>query len=165
MNLPNILSIFRILVVFPLILLLDVNPYIASALFLAAIFTDYLDGKIARNYNKVSDMGKLLDPLADKILVLSILVFYVSKNEISFWIVILILLREFAITGLRSILAQKGIVLPALKSGKIKTFFQDFAILFYMWNLPYKEFLLIMALILTLSSGGFYFYRYGKEIF
>lgn len=165
MNLPNILTIVRIFMIFPIVLLIDVSSLLSGLLFIFAIFTDYLDGKIARKYNKVSDLGKFLDPLADKILVLGILIYFVWLRYFSPWIVILILFREFMVTGLRLSLVQRGVVLPALKSGKLKTFFQDISILFYLWNLPFKYLLLIIALILTLYSGFYYFYKYGKKIF
>ncbi|MFN3698671.1 MAG: CDP-diacylglycerol--glycerol-3-phosphate 3-phosphatidyltransferase [Dictyoglomus sp.] len=165
MSLPNFLTVLRIFLVFPIILFIKINPTLSSILFFIAIFTDYLDGEIARRYKKISDLGKFLDPLADKILVSSILVYFVWLRFFSPWILILILFREFMVTGLRLGLIQKGIVLPALKSGKIKTFFQDLSILFYFLNLPFREILLIISLILTLYSGIYYFYKYGKEIF
>jgi CDP-diacylglycerol--glycerol-3-phosphate 3-phosphatidyltransferase len=165
MNIPNFLTIFRIFLTFPILLLLPKNPSFSFTLFLLAILTDYLDGEIARRYNKISNLGKFLDPLADKILVISVLIYFVSMNLMSPWIVIFILFREFMVTGLRMALLQKNIILPALKSGKIKTFFQDMAIFFYILNLPLKEYLIGVALILTLYSGVYYFYKYGKEIF
>lgn len=165
MNLPNILTIIRIFMLFPIVILIEVNAFLSGILFILAVFTDYLDGKIARRYNKISDLGKFLDPLADKILVLGILVYFVWLKYFSPWIVILILFREFMVTGLRLSLVQKGIVLPALKSGKLKTFFQDLSILLYLWDLPFKYILLMISLVLTLYSGFYYFYKYGKEIF
>lgn len=94
MNLPNILTIIRIFMLFPIVILIEVNAFLSGILFILAIFTDYLDGKIARRYNKISDLGKFLDPLADKILVLGILVYFVWLKYFSPWIVILILLEN-----------------------------------------------------------------------
>lgn len=165
MNIPNLLTLLRIFLVFPIIFFIEKNSVLSSVLFILAIFTDYLDGKIARKYNKISDLGKFLDPLADKILVSSILVYFVWLRFFSPWILILILFREFMVTGLRLGLIQRGIILPALKSGKVKTFFQDIAILFYFLNFPLKDFLLIVSLVLTLYSGFYYFWRYGKKVF
>uniref|UniRef100_A0A7C3RKQ5 CDP-diacylglycerol--glycerol-3-phosphate 3-phosphatidyltransferase n=1 Tax=Dictyoglomus thermophilum TaxID=14 RepID=A0A7C3RKQ5_DICTH len=165
MNIPNFLTIFRIFLTFPILLLFPKSPFLSFALFLLAILTDYLDGEIARRYNKISNLGKFLDPLADKILVISVLIYFVSMNLISPWIVIFILFREFMVTGLRMALLQKNIILPALRSGKIKTVFQDMAIIFFILSLPLKEYLIGIALILTLYSGAYYFYKYGKEIF
>lgn len=165
MNIPNFLTLLRIFLIFPIIFFIGRNPIISSILFILAISTDYLDGKIARRYNKISDLGKFLDPLADKILVSSILVYFVWLRFFSPWILILILFREFMVTGLRLGLMQKGIILPALKSGKIKTFFQDIAILFYLLGFPFRDVLLVISLILTIYSGLFYFWKYGKEVF
>lgn len=164
---PNYLTILRVFLTFPIVILLLFGKFniITGILFFIAIFTDYLDGKIARTFNQVSNLGKFLDPLADKILVLSILIVFVEKREISPFIPIIILVREFAITGLRTILAQKGIVLSALKEGKIKTFLQDFSILFYIFGLPGKEILLFSALFFTLYSGVVYFLQYWKILF
>lgn len=165
MNLPNFLTLLRIFLIFPIIFFIDRNSIFSSFLFILAISTDYLDGKIARKCNKISDLGKFLDPLADKILVSSILVYFVWLRFFSPWILILILFREFMVTGLRLGLLQKGIVLPALKSGKIKTFFQDIAILFYLLKIPLRDVLLIVSLALTIYSGVYYFWKYGKEVF
>lgn len=164
---PNSLTTLRIFLTFPIVILLlfERFNFIAGVLFFIAILTDYLDGKVARTLNQVSNLGKFLDPLADKILVLSILIIFVERNEISSFIPIIILIREFAITGLRSILAQRGIVLPALKEGKIKTFLQDFSILFYIFKIPGKEIFLFLALFFTLYSGVVYFLQYWKVLF
>ncbi|MCS7202246.1 MAG: CDP-diacylglycerol--glycerol-3-phosphate 3-phosphatidyltransferase [Dictyoglomus sp.] len=161
---PNYLTILRIFLTIPVIILslFDSFYIFTGILFFIAIFTDYLDGKFARKYNQVSNLGKFLDPLADKILVLSILIVLVEKKEIPFFIPIIILIREFAITGLRSILAQKGIVLSALKEGKIKTFLQDMSILFYIFKFPGKELLLFSAIFFTIYSGIIYFLKYWK---
>ncbi|MEN2984756.1 MAG: CDP-diacylglycerol--glycerol-3-phosphate 3-phosphatidyltransferase [Dictyoglomaceae bacterium] len=161
---PNYLTILRIFLTIPVIILslFDAFYIFTGILFFIAIFTDYLDGKFARKYNQVSNLGKFLDPLADKILVLSILIVFVEKREIPFFIPIIILIREFAITGLRSILAQKGIVLSALKEGKIKTFLQDMSILFYIFKFPGKELLLFSAIFFTIYSGIIYFLKYWK---
>ncbi|MGB9857282.1 MAG: CDP-diacylglycerol--glycerol-3-phosphate 3-phosphatidyltransferase [Dictyoglomaceae bacterium] len=164
---PNYLTILRIFLTFPIVILLLFGKFniVAGILFFTAMFTDYLDGKVARTFNQISNLGKFLDPLADKILVLSILIVFVEKREISPFIPIIILVREFAITGLRTILAQRDIVLSALKEGKIKTFLQDFSILFYIFELPGKEILLFSALFFTLYSGAVYFLQYWKILF
>lgn len=161
---PNFLTISRIFLTIPVVILLlfDKLYIFTGIVFFVAIFTDYLDGKLARRYNQVSNLGKFLDPLADKILVLSILIVFVDKREIPFFIPIIILIREFAITGLRTILAQKGIVLSALKEGKIKTFLQNMSILFYIFKLPGKEVLLFLAIFFTVYSGISYFLKYWK---
>jgi|YelNatPaOPRAMG01_1025707.scaffolds.fasta_scaffold00401_2 CDP-diacylglycerol--glycerol-3-phosphate 3-phosphatidyltransferase len=164
LNFPNSLTLSRIILTFPIVSLLIFRKFdiIVGILFFIAIFTDYLDGKIARYFHKVTNLGKFLDPLADKILVISIFIAFVERGEISSFIPIIILIREFAITGLRTILAQKNIVLPALKEGKIKTFLQDFSILFYIFNLIGKEILLYLAMFFTIYSGISYFLKYWK---
>ncbi len=161
---PNCLTILRVFLTVPVIIFLFFDKFsiFAGSLFFIAILTDYLDGKVARRYNQVSNLGKFLDPLADKILVLSILIVFVDKKEIPFFIPIIILIREFAITGLRTILAQKGVILSALREGKIKTFLQDMSILFYIFKFSGKEILLVLAIFFTVYSGIVYLSKYWK---
>lgn len=127
MNLPNKLTVLRILMVpfFVFFMLTDVggaaNKWIALALFCVASLTDLLDGKIARKYNLVTDFGKFMDPLADKILVTAALIYFIPLGLAPAWIVILILAREFLVTSLRLIASGKGIVIAADKWGKYKT--------------------------------------------
>ncbi|PMQ02220.1 MAG: CDP-diacylglycerol--glycerol-3-phosphate 3-phosphatidyltransferase [Dictyoglomus sp. NZ13-RE01] len=163
---PNYLTALRIILTFPIVILLLLGNYelIAGIIFLIAIFTDYLDGKIARAYNQVSNLGKFLDPLADKILVLSILIVLVEKNMISSLIPIIILTREFAVSGLRMVLAQKGIVLSALKEGKVKTALQNLSLIFYLFKIPAKEYILVLALLITIYSGITYFVKNWKYL-
>lgn len=143
MNLPNKLSIFRIILVFILIIV----PYIPQLemlvygiplvnLVMAFVFsigaiTDIVDGEIARKHKLVTDLGKFLDPLADKILVLSALIILVSSGKIPVWIPIIVLTREFAVSGYRLIASTKdGQVIPASTWGKVKTITQMIAIIF-----------------------------------
>ena len=138
MNLPNYLTLLRILIV-PLlvvVLLTDVvDSYLgfsgyafAIGIFLIASFTDILDGHIARRRNQVSNLGKLLDPIADKLLVSAALIVLVEKHLAPAWAVVIILGREFIITGLRSVAATEGIVIQARNLGKIKMWAQCVAI-------------------------------------
>ena len=138
MNLPNYLTLLRILIV-PLlvvVLLTDVvDSYLgisgyafAIAIFLIASFTDILDGHLARRRNQVSNFGKLLDPIADKLLVSAALIVLVEKHLAPAWAVVIILGREFIITGLRSVAATEGIVIQAKNLGKIKMWAQCVAI-------------------------------------
>lgn len=136
MNLPNKLTILRLIFVpfYIFFLMMDSIIYersdmiffshIALILFLLASFTDMLDGMIARKYGLITDFGKFADPLADKILVVSAMVCFVSLDRLPFWVCIIILAREFAISGFRLVVAGKGIVLAASKLGKSKTIFQ-----------------------------------------
>lgn len=126
MNLPNKLTILRtILIPFFLVAMLwDAVPYgnwVALVIFAAASLTDMLDGKIARKYNLVTDFGKFMDPLADKLLVCSAMIAFVEIGRIPCWIVIVIIAREFIISGFRLVAADNGIVIAAGIWGKIKT--------------------------------------------
>ncbi len=138
MNLPNYLTLARIIIV-PLLVVVLLTPFaedwfgissyaLAIAIFLAASLTDILDGHLARRRNQVSNLGKLLDPIADKLLVSAALIVLVEKHLAPAWAVVVILSREFIITGLRSIAATEGIIIQAQKIGKIKMWAQCVAI-------------------------------------
>ena len=152
MNLPNKLSILRIVLVpVTLLFMLPVNIFgwqpegwnsfinsygmiVAAAVFIIASFTDMFDGKIARKYNLITDLGKFLDSLADKILVISILLAFIGLGRISAWAVMIIILREFAVSGLRMIAAAKGEVIAAKMIGKVKTVIQMIALIYLMFE-------------------------------
>ena len=138
MNLPNYLTVARIIIV-PLLVVVLLTPFaeewfgissyaLAIAIFLAASFTDILDGHIARRRNQVSNLGKLLDPIADKLLVSAALIVLVEKHLAPAWTVVIILGREFIVTGLRSVAATEGIVIQAQTVGKIKMWAQCTAV-------------------------------------
>ena len=129
MNLPNKLTLFRVILIpfFVLFMLVDITAYdkwIALAIFIVASLTDLLDGKIARKYNLVTNFGKFMDPLADKLLVCSALICLVALSKITAWIVIIIIAREFIISGFRLIASDNGVVIAASYWGKFKTTFQ-----------------------------------------
>ena len=138
MNLPNYLTLLRIIIVPLLVVVLLTNvaeSYIgvsgyafAIVIFLVASFTDILDGHLARRRNQVSTLGKFLDPIADKLLVSAVLIVLVEKHLAPSWAVVVIIGREFIVTGLRSIAATEGIIIQAQKSGKIKMWAQCIAI-------------------------------------
>jgi CDP-diacylglycerol--glycerol-3-phosphate 3-phosphatidyltransferase len=125
MNLPNKLTMSRILLipVFMVVLYWGFPgaDYVALAIFIIASLTDLLDGKIARKYNLVTDFGKFADPLADKMLVTAALLWFVEQGRMSAWMLLIVICREFAVSGLRMIAADKGIVIAAGWSGKVKT--------------------------------------------
>ena len=138
MNLPNYLTLARILFV-PLLVVVLLTPMsenwfgleryaVAIVIFLVASFTDILDGHLARRRNQVSNLGKLLDPIADKLLVSAALIVLVEKHLAPAWVVVIILGREFVVTGLRSLAAAEGIIIQAQMSGKIKMWAQCVAI-------------------------------------
>lgn len=130
MNLPNKLTVMRmILIPFFVFFMLDpyfegYGNYIAVAIFIIASLTDMLDGKIARKYNLVTDFGKFMDPLADKLLVCSALICLQDLNRVPAWVVIVIIAREFIISGFRLVASDNGIVIAASYWGKFKTTFQ-----------------------------------------
>ena len=129
MNLPNKLTMFRVILIpfFVLFMLVDitsVDKWIALAIFIIASLTDLLDGKIARKYNLVTNFGKFMDPLADKLLVCSALICLVEMSVLPAWIVIIIISREFIISGFRLIASDNGVVIAASYFGKFKTTFQ-----------------------------------------
>ena len=129
MNLPNKLTMFRVIMIpfFVVFMLVDITLYdkwIALAIFIIASLTDLLDGKIARKYNLVTNFGKFMDPLADKLLVCSALICLVALDKIPAWMVIVIIAREFIISGFRLIASDNGVVIAASYWGKFKTTFQ-----------------------------------------
>ncbi|MDE7277372.1 MAG: CDP-diacylglycerol--glycerol-3-phosphate 3-phosphatidyltransferase [Lachnospiraceae bacterium] len=129
MNLPNKLTMFRVIlipffVLFMLAGITGVDKWIALAIFIVASLTDLLDGKIARKYNLVTNFGKFMDPLADKLLVCSALICLVEMAKLPAWMVIVIIAREFIISGFRLIASDNGVVIAASYWGKFKTTFQ-----------------------------------------
>lgn len=141
--------------------------FIAALLFIFASATDWIDGYIARKYNLITNLGKFLDPLADKLLVSAALIMLVQLELASAWIVIVIISREFAVTGLRLVAAGEGIVLAAGQMGKLKTATQMIAIIllllhnypFSYLNLPVGSIMLYLALFFTVVSGVDYFIK------
>ena len=133
MNLPNTLTVLRVLMVpfFVFFALADYIPHhnlIAGLIFGAASYTDHLDGKIARRDNLITNFGKLMDPLADKIMVMAALICFVAEGFTNVWFVLLIMFREFAVTAIRTIAVENGKVIPANNWGKAKTVSQIVAI-------------------------------------
>ena len=130
MNLPNKLTLFRVILI-PFFVFFMLAPYfegygnyIAVAIFIVASLTDMLDGKIARKYNLVTNFGKFMDPLADKLLVCSAMICMIEMGKLPAWIVIVIIAREFIISGFRLVASDNGIVIAASYWGKFKTVFQ-----------------------------------------
>lgn len=163
MNLPNKLTLLRIVLIpfFVLFLLLpaktNVLRYISLAIFIIASLTDTADGYIARKYNLVTNFGKFMDPLADKLLVCAAMICLVAKGELAAWIVIIIMSREFIISGFRLVASDAGIVIAASYWGKFKTVFQMAMIILLLLNLDgvFKTITLVVtyiALILTIVS-------------
>ena len=162
MNLPNKLTLFRVILIpfFVVFMLVKVtgnaDKWIALIIFIIASLTDLLDGKIARKYNLITDFGKFMDPLADKLLVCSALICLVSLNKIPAWIVIIIIAREFIISGFRLIAADNGRVIAASYWGKFKTTFQMIMVILMIADISQlfilTQIIMYAALILTVVS-------------
>ena len=143
MNLPNKLTVLRVIMIpfFVAALLYDGGAnqnmrYMAAALFIIASLTDMLDGKIARKYNLVTNFGKFMDPLADKLLVCSALICMIELRELPAWMVIIIISREFIISGFRLVASDNGVVIAASYWGKFKTTFQMIGVVLLIFNIP-----------------------------
>ncbi|MGC1479708.1 MAG: CDP-diacylglycerol--glycerol-3-phosphate 3-phosphatidyltransferase [Chthoniobacterales bacterium] len=143
MNLPNKLTVLRLFITAAFVFCLTVPfPFahtVALLLFITASITDYLDGSIARRHNLITDFGKLMDPVADKILTAAAFICLIPFGLIPAWVVIVIIAREFLITGLRLLASNKGTVLPAEKLGKHKTAWQITTIIFFLLKLTVDE--------------------------
>ncbi|MBQ1785587.1 MAG: CDP-diacylglycerol--glycerol-3-phosphate 3-phosphatidyltransferase [Turicibacter sp.] len=184
MNLANKLTLLRIILI-PFFIVcfyipnlvvntVSVNNYLIPYanllglfIFLLAAITDFIDGYIARKYNMITDFGKFMDPLADKLLVTAALLILIENSLISGWVVFIILAREFIVTGFRTIAASKGVVIAAGWLGKIKTVVQFIMIStllllnypFELFNWPVDRIFVALAVVLTLASGVEYIYK------
>ncbi|MBE6026870.1 MAG: CDP-diacylglycerol--glycerol-3-phosphate 3-phosphatidyltransferase [Clostridiales bacterium] len=172
MNLPNKLTIARIIAVPFFIAAYYLEWHlVAFLIFIAASFTDMLDGKIARKYNLVTNFGKIMDPLADKVLVYSAFCLMVP-DPVPGWMLIIILAREFLVAGVRTVAASEGIVIAAAMSGKIKTVLQMVAVCMLLiapvintsWFLILGKIVLWAALVMTVISGVQYVVD-NKQVF
>lgn len=163
MNLPNKLTVLRVCMIpfFVVMLLLNGGEnqtyrYIAAAIFIVASLTDMLDGKIARKYNLVTNFGKFMDPLADKLLVCSALICLVDLKQLPAWMVIVIISREFIISGFRLVASDNGIVIAASYWGKFKTTFQMISVILLIVRIPtltvLTQICVWTALVLTVIS-------------
>ena len=164
MNLPNKLTVLRMIMIVPfVILLLNGWDYLALGIFIVASLTDMLDGKIARKYNLVTNFGKFMDPLADKLLVCSALIGLVGMGRIPAWMVIVIISREFIISGFRLIASDNGVVIAASYWGKFKTVFQMIMICMMIANIDalslVTNIVMWIAMILTVVSLVDYLYK------
>lgn len=163
MNLPNKLTVLRVVLIPFFVAALmaqggtnETMRIVAAVIFIVASLTDLLDGKIARKYNLVTNFGKFMDPLADKLLVCSALICFIELGQVPAWMVILIISREFIISGFRLVASDNGVVIAASYWGKFKTTFQMIAIVLLIFNIPalsvVTQICLWSALILTIVS-------------
>ena len=137
---------------------------ISAIIFAVASFTDFLDGYLARKYNLITDFGKFMDPLADKVLVVAALAVLVEMNLIPAWMIVLIITREYAVSILRAIAANTGQVIAASQGGKAKTVSQIIAVLMLLLNIKYGIYVMWIAVILTFVSGMDYLMKNKKLI-
>lgn len=171
LNLPNFLTLLRILAV-PVVVvaLLDGTPngdLLAAIVFALAALTDGLDGYIARSRDSITTFGKLMDPLADKLLITAALISLVSLGRLPAWVAMVIIAREFAITGLRSIAAERGVVIAASWMGKVKTVLQIgavFALIIVNPATLWVDVLVYVALAATVISGLDYFFGLRRRV-
>lgn len=177
LNLPNALASLRILIA-PLMFWIILNPdfftgngyhiswnyYFASLLFVLASVTDFFDGFIAREWNQMTLLGAILDPLADKMLTLAAFLGLMMIGEASAWAIYIIVVRELFITGIRTVALSEGISVKASWAGKIKTVAQMFAIGFLLMHWPFAAELLWFAVALTLYSGFEYLYGFKAAL-
>jgi CDP-diacylglycerol--glycerol-3-phosphate 3-phosphatidyltransferase len=164
LNLPNRITLLRI-ITSPLVfyfLFADL-PIIAAALFTALILTDAVDGYIARKFDLKTTWGKIFDPLADKVLILGILICLIEVRDLTSLPVIVLVFRDLIVMGQRIFLAEKGIVVPASLLGKIKTVIQTAAVLFLILSLPYGVELLWLSVLLSIVSGVEYLRKVGTR--
>lgn len=174
MNLPNKITIGRVLLiplylVFMLVTQIPYGRYIAATIFTIAAITDSIDGYIARKNNLITNFGKFMDPIADKLLVCSALICFVEFNQIPSWIAIIIIGREFIVSGFRLVASDSGVVIPADVWGKIKTTVQIIMSILLTVNLDYEvinileRILVYLALALTIISMIDFLYK-NREI-
>ena len=179
LNLANMLTMTRVFAVPVIVVLLSIEhaheatiwAYLASGVFVLASLTDMADGYVARRQNLITNLGKFLDPLADKLLIGSALIMLVDLGWIPGWIVVVIICRELAVTGMRGVAADRGVVIAADSLGKLKTISQTFALAPLLAHFPLFGFdphplgmiLLYVALALTVFSGGNYLYNFYKN--
>lgn len=176
LNIPNLLTIFRIALIPVLVLLLlspsELSSILSVAVFSIASITDWLDGYLARKMNIVTNLGKFLDPIADKLLIAAALVMLVGLGRVPAWMVVVIIGREIAVTGLRSIASSEGIIIAASDLGKGKMILQISALIGLLLHYQYMGIdfhavgmmLLWIALALTAWSGFDYFNKFMKVI-
>jgi CDP-diacylglycerol--glycerol-3-phosphate 3-phosphatidyltransferase len=167
LNVPNVLTVFRILLVPVLVAALlseaASGDLLAAAVFAVASFTDALDGWIARRHRKESTFGKLMDPLADKLLVVAALVSLVSLHRVSAVVAMVIIAREFAVTGLRQLAMETGDVIPASIWGKLKTVMQIAMVMVLIAvhdRTPAVDALVYVTVVVTVASGVVYFFNW-----
>lgn len=172
LNLPTIFTFSRIVIILPFVLITPGNPFLGAVIFGLAALTDLIDGYLARKSSQVTKLGIILDPIADKLLVISALILLVDLEYIPAWIAILIIIREFVVTGMRIVALTKDIVIPAELGGKIKVTAQISSIIILLVDRTFAFAdlystgiaLLWISMILGVTSGVQYFMLFWKKI-
>jgi CDP-diacylglycerol--glycerol-3-phosphate 3-phosphatidyltransferase len=172
LNLPNVLTVIRILLVPVLVVALLVNTdhgsWVAAVVFAVAAFTDGLDGYIARSRKSITTFGKVMDPIADKLLIVAALISLVSLDKLAAWVAMVIIAREFAVSALRVAAGQQGVVIPASMLGKLKTVVQVAAVLALIavddTSVAWVQVLVYAAVVVTVVSGVDYFLNVRRRI-
>jgi CDP-diacylglycerol---glycerol-3-phosphate 3-phosphatidyltransferase len=172
LNVPNVLTVIRILLVPVLVVALLVNTAhgstVAAIVFALAAFTDGLDGYIARSRRSITTFGKVMDPVADKLLIAAALISLVSLGRVDAWVAMVIIAREFAVSGLRIAAGQQGVVIPASMLGKVKTIAQVGAVLALIavddTATAWVQVLLYVAVVITVVSGADYFLNVRRRL-
>lgn len=183
MNLPNLITIGRLFLIPPVLVLIDptdpIKNFIATLLFAAASGLDVVDGFLARRQGLVTVFGKFMDPLADKLMAMSVMIYLVAVGLLPAWLVVLMMSRDFYISGLRSVAASMGVIIAAGEGGKMKTVFQLVGICCvlvrysYRWPLFADEWVdfhflgmafLYIALVLSIGSAGQYTFAFAQEL-
>jgi CDP-diacylglycerol---glycerol-3-phosphate 3-phosphatidyltransferase len=171
-NLPNVLTLLRILLVPVLVVALtaetEYGDTLAAAVFAVAALTDGLDGYLARSRQSITTFGKVMDPVADKLLIAAALISLVSLERLEAWVAMVIIAREFAVSGLRIAAGQQGVVIPASMLGKAKTIVQIVAVLALIAandpNAAWVDALVYAMVLLTVVSGADYFLNFRKRL-
>jgi CDP-diacylglycerol--glycerol-3-phosphate 3-phosphatidyltransferase len=172
LNLPNALTLIRILLVPVLVVALTVETpggsTIAAIVFVIAALTDGLDGYIARSRQSVTTFGKVMDPVADKLMIAAALISLVSLERVAAWVAMVVIAREFAVSGLRIAAGQQGVVIPATGLGKVKTIVQVAAVLALIaandYNDAWVQALVYAMVVITVVSGADYFLNFRRRL-
>ena len=172
LNLPNALTLVRILLVPVVVVALTVETpggsTVAAIVFAIAAFTDGLDGYIARSRQSVTTFGKVMDPIADKLMIAAALISLVSLDRLAAWVAMVIIAREFAVSGLRIAAGQQGVVIPASGLGKVKTIVQVAAVLALIAandpNEAWVQALVYLMVAITVASGADYFLNFRRSL-
>ncbi len=167
MNTANKLTLLRVLLIPVFLVLLYQNmPYAALVVFIVASLTDFVDGYVARHYNQITDFGKFMDPLADKLLTVAAMLFFVEDGSMPAWALLLVVAREFSVTGLRLVAVDQGRVIAAGWSGKVKTAVTMLAICLMLLPIPSLFITVcVWAIVLTTVYSGVEYFIVNRDVF